>query len=136
MKYLPALIITILAGIAAVRADDLAGLWTAKGRFGPDASGPLVIQKQGARYEADLTGRRMPVRMDAGELRFDLPGRQGSFRGKFEGKELVGYWLRPSTPVNWGGADWPVALSPVRLSPDVGRNQCSTTLIGSELQRR
>jgi CubicO group peptidase (beta-lactamase class C family) len=118
MKYLPALIITILAGISAVRADDLAGLWTAKGRFGPDASGRLVIQKQGARYDADLTGRRVPVRMDAGELRFDLPDRQGSFRGKFEGKELVGYWLRPSTPVNWGGADWPVALSPVRLSPD------------------
>ena len=118
MKYLQALTITVLAGIAALRADDLAGLWTAKSRFGPDASGPLVIQQRGASYTADLMGRSLPVRPDAGELRFDLPDRQGSFRGKFEGKELVGYWLRPSTPVNWGGAEWPVALSPVRLAPD------------------
>ena len=118
MTYLRAVALSIVFCIGAASADELGGLWKAKGRFGPDARGPLVIQKVGASYVADMLGRRVPIRLEAGELRFELPDRQGNFRGKFEGKELVGYWLRPSTPVNWGGADWPVALSPVRLEPD------------------
>ncbi len=118
MKYLRTLTVTCLAWVSGIQAGELSGLWTGKGRFGPDAGGPLVIEKQGGGYIADMMGRRIAVRTDAGELRFELPDRQGSFRGKLEGKELVGYWLRPSTPVNWGGAEWPVALSPVRLAPD------------------
>jgi CubicO group peptidase (beta-lactamase class C family) len=118
MKCLRALAITILFCVAAVRAEDLTGLWKAKGRFGPDARGPLVIQKEGTGYRADMLGRRLPVRLEAGELTFELPDRLGKFRGKLEGKDIRGHWFRFGTPVNWSGSTWPVALSPVLLEPD------------------
>ncbi len=118
MKCRRALAITMLFCVAAVRAEDLTGLWKAKGRFGPDARGPLVIQKEGTGYRADMLGRRLPVRLEAGELTFELPDRLGKFRGKLEGKDILGHWFRFGTPVNWSGSTWPVALSPVLLEPD------------------
>jgi CubicO group peptidase (beta-lactamase class C family) len=118
MKCLRALAITLLFCVAAVTAEDLTGLWKAKSRFGPDARGPLVIQKEGTGYRADMLGRRLPVRLEAGELTFELPDRLGKFRGKLEGKDIRGHWFRFGTPVNWSGSTWPVALSPVLLEPD------------------
>src|ERR1700674_3942304 len=61
--------------------DELAGLWKAHRSFGPFARGPLVIQRVGSTYIADMLGRTMVVRVDAGELSFELPGGQGGFRG-------------------------------------------------------
>src|SRR5689334_3951195 len=46
---------------ATSRHDSLNGLWQARGRFGPDAYGPLLIQKYGGAYVADMVGRRVPV---------------------------------------------------------------------------
>jgi len=118
MTYLRAVAFAILACVAVARAEDLTGLWKAKGRFGPDARGPLIIQKEGASYSVDMLGRRVPVRTEAGELRFELPDRLGSFRGKIEAKNILGHWFRFGTPVNWSGSTWPVVLSPVLLEPD------------------
>ena len=70
------------------RAQDLAGLWQAKARFGPDSGGPLLIEKEGAAFFADIRGRRLPVRLEAGELTFELPGRLGQFRGRFRTHHL------------------------------------------------
>lgn len=92
--------------------EELVGLWKAKARFGPDARGPLIIQKDGAAYVADMMGRRVPVRMGQGELSFDLPNRQGTFRGRIGGKDIVGHWFRPATPANSESA------SLVILKPD------------------
>jgi CubicO group peptidase (beta-lactamase class C family) len=103
---------------------ELAGLWKAKKRFGPDARGQLIIQKDRAAYVADMVGRRMPVRMDRGELTFDLPDNQGSFRGKFEAKNILGHWFRPGTVVNGGDPTSLVAASRVLLKPD-GPNRWS-----------
>jgi CubicO group peptidase (beta-lactamase class C family) len=50
--------------------------------------------------------------MDNGELRFDLPDDQGTFRGKFAAKNIIGHWFRPGTEINGGSA------SPVFLQPD------------------
>jgi len=102
----------------AASADELVGLWKAKKRFGPDARGPLIIQKDGAAYIADMMGRSMPVRMDQGELTFDLPDNQGMFRGKFKAKNILGHWFRPGTLVNGSPFTSPVAASPVLLKPD------------------
>ncbi len=122
-------VLAILACIFAAGshgADDTAspealkGLWKAKGRFGPDGRGPLILQKEGANYTAEMRGRRVPVRVEAGELLFELPDRLGKFRGKVEGRIVRGFWLRYGTPVNWSGSTWPVALSPVLLEPDGG----------------
>jgi CubicO group peptidase (beta-lactamase class C family) len=108
--------------------QELAGLWKAKKRFGPDARGPLIIQKDGAAYIADMVGRRVPVHMDQGELTFDLPDNQGTFRGKLEGKNILGHWFRPGTLVNGGDPTLLVAASPVLLKPD-GPNRWSDIVV-------
>lgn len=92
-------------GATLVNADDLAGLWKAKKRFGPDVRGPLIIYKDQPRHAADVMGLRVPVRTEKGELTFDLPDRLGTFRGKLEGKQILGHWFLPRTL-------WPVVLRP------------------------
>jgi CubicO group peptidase (beta-lactamase class C family) len=119
MKFRLAAAMSILCcAPVGTHAGELAGLWKAKGRFGPDAHGALVIQKQGTDYRADMLGREVPIRMDAGELTFELPDRLGRFRGKLEGKNILGHWFRYATPVNGNGSTSPVLLSPVLLKPD------------------
>src|SRR5687768_909943 len=118
MKYLRAFALAVLVCVGTASAEELTGLWKAKGRFGPDVRGPLIIVKEGADYSADMLGRRLPMGVHAGELRFELPAHLGSFRGKIEGRSILGHWFQPSTPVNWSGAKWPVEATPVRLEPD------------------
>ena len=90
---------------------DLSGLWKAKRRFGPDAVGPLIIERSGNSYLADMAGRRLPVRVERGELSFDLPDDQGGFRGRFEGAATIrGLWVRPGTPSNMSRYASPVVL--------------------------
>jgi CubicO group peptidase (beta-lactamase class C family) len=122
MSYLRALVLLTLIYGCTAAAGDLAGLWKAKGRFGPDARGPLIIQKDGTGYRADILGREVAIRLDAGELVFELPDRLGRFRGKVEGQNILGHWFRYATPVNGNGSTAPVALSPVLLKPD-GRDR-------------
>jgi len=122
MTYLRAIVFTILVCVGAVQAQELTGLWKAKGRFGPDARGPLIIQKDGSTYSADMLGHRVRVHLEAGELRFELPNRLGQFRGKLEAQNIRGHWFRFGTPVNGSGNTAPVALSPVLLKP-VGPNR-------------
>jgi CubicO group peptidase (beta-lactamase class C family) len=117
-----ALLVCVVIGAhgadATGSASELKGLWKAKGRFGPDTRGPLIIQKEGANYVADMLGRHVPVRMETGELWFELPDRLGGFRGKLEAPNIRGHWFRFGTPVNGNGNTTPVALSPVLLTPD------------------
>jgi CubicO group peptidase (beta-lactamase class C family) len=84
------------AAAPASPADELAGLWKAKRWFGPFARGPLTLQRAGETYTAEMMGRTLPVRVDQGELSFDLPNGQGSFRGKRQaGGDLHGHWYPP-----------------------------------------
>src|SRR4051794_17150332 len=77
-------------------ADELAGLWKAKRWFGPFARGPLILERTGTAYTADMAGQRRPVRADKGELSFDLANGQGSFRGKLQpGGAILGHWFPP-----------------------------------------
>jgi CubicO group peptidase (beta-lactamase class C family) len=92
-------------------ASELPGLWTAKRRFGPDAGGPLLIERSGDAYVADMVGRVLPVRVERGELAFSLPGDQGAFRGRFDGPATIrGLWIRPGTPANSSRYALPVVL--------------------------
>lgn len=117
MRYLNAIALLIFCAGGA-SADELSGLWTAKGRFGPDTAGPLLIESSGGSYTAEMLGRRVPVRIEAGELVFALPSRLGEFRGKREGKNILGHWFRYGTPVSGADAPKPSQLSPVLLKPD------------------
>ncbi len=94
----------------AAGADELAGLWKARQWTGPIARGPLVIQRTGASYTADIVGKAMPLHLNRDELCFDLPNEQGGFRGKLvQGGDFLGHWYPR------GGSR---QATPVRLTPD------------------
>ena len=46
--------------LACSAEASVAGLWKAKKFFGPDARGPVVIQKTGDAYWADMAGEVVP----------------------------------------------------------------------------
>lgn len=95
-----------LAGAPAdSSADRLVGLWKAKRWFEPDVRGPLIIQRAGDAFTADIAGRVLPMSVERGELSFRLPNGEGSFRGKLQGGAIAGYWFDPGA-------------SPVRLEAD------------------
>ena len=100
-------------------ASDLVGLWKAKRRFGPDARGPLLVERSGTRYTADLMGFAVPVRVSGGELSFELPNREGRFRGRVQaGGAIRGFWFPSGTN----------SATPVTLSPN-GPNRWRGTLV-------
>jgi CubicO group peptidase (beta-lactamase class C family) len=101
------------AAPAAGRAGDdaLIGLWKAKRRFGPDARGPLLLQRGSAGWTADFVGRRLAVRAERGELAFELPGGEGGFRGRFapDGR-IAGHWIPPPSVIHGSRFAVPVVL--------------------------
>ncbi|HYR30138.1 MAG TPA: serine hydrolase domain-containing protein [Thermoanaerobaculia bacterium] len=113
-------IATIVFALLSVTASasELAGLWTAKKTFGPDARGTLVVERGGGTYTADLAGRAVAMSAADGELTFTLPDGGGTFRGRVRGTDIVGHWLRFGTRVNGNGNSTPVSASPVVLKPD------------------
>ncbi|MEO6057068.1 MAG: 6-aminohexanoate hydrolase, partial [Gemmatimonadales bacterium] len=78
-------------------APALSGLWGAKVRFGPDVRGSLLLLREGKAWRADIAGYSPPVRSKAGALSFELPGGQGSFRGRMSGREIAGHWIGPAS---------------------------------------
>src|SRR5436309_1429441 len=104
--------IVLLLIALPLAADDLEGLWKAKRWFGPFARGPLTVQRSGSAYTAEMMGKTVPVRVDQGELSFELPNGQGSFRGRLrDGGVLRGHWYQPEA-INGKYA------SPVQLTPE------------------
>ncbi len=111
---LGALLVTVLLAVPAP-AEELTGLWQAKRRFGPDARGPLVLEKTPSGWTADFLGRMLPVRAD---LSFDLANGEGSFRGRMQDDgSIAGHWTPPNSVIH--GFKY---ASPVRLEPD-GKNR-------------
>ncbi len=100
-------------------ANELAGLWEAKKRFGPDARGTLVLQRSGRTWTADMVGRMVPVTAANGEVTFTLPNGEGTFRGKLDDNgAILGHWLRAGTELYSAPNGAPVSASPVVLKPD------------------
>ena len=104
---------TTLAG----SARDLAGLWQAKLRFGPDMHGPLLIYKEGAAWRAEIAGREADAQLSADTLTFALPDDMGKFRGRFlsQHQGILGHWNgSPVTLTRVGKADvWRGNVSPI-----------------------
>ena len=122
-----ALIVALSLFAFTANAADLAGLWKAKLRFGPDARGPLFVERSGTTFTAEMMGRVVPMRVEEAELTFTLPNNQGTFRGKLEpAGHIHGHWLRPGAPSNGG-----VYASPVTLAP-AGPNRWSGTVVPFE----
>jgi CubicO group peptidase (beta-lactamase class C family) len=101
---------------------DLSGLWGAKKHFGPDVRGQLIVRRTPEGFAADIAGRSAPVSNYGDELAFELPGHEGHFSGRLEGKDLVrGLWERPGTPLNNRATVSPVVLK--KISADVWAGQ-------------
>ena len=102
--------------------DELAVLWKAKRRFGPDARGTLIIEQTRSGYTADMIGLTTPVSVNNNELAFELPNREGGFRGKRQGDGTIrGFWF--SSTVN--------AATPVTLAAQ-GSNRWSGQVVPLE----
>jgi CubicO group peptidase (beta-lactamase class C family) len=118
MKRIAAIVLA-LSFAAAGSADELAGLWKAKKRFGPDARGTLIVRRSGQAYTADMVGRTVPVTAANGELAFALPNGEGAFRGTIDGNgAIAGHWLKPGTMLYSAPNGVPISASPVVLKPD------------------
>jgi CubicO group peptidase (beta-lactamase class C family) len=124
-----ACLVAFIASAAASPAaseDELVGLWKAKRRFGPDARGLLVIQRTDAKYSAEMVGRIVPVGIEKGELSFDLPNGEGTFRGRLRNDgDIIGHWYPPNGMGQNAGGKF---VSPVRLKPD-GPNRWSGQIV-------
>jgi CubicO group peptidase (beta-lactamase class C family) len=80
-------------------AGDLTGLWSARRRFGPDARGPLLLERTAQGWRADFLGRHLAVDESAGVLTFALPNGGGSFRARLSGRRTPagGQWFQPGS---------------------------------------
>jgi CubicO group peptidase (beta-lactamase class C family) len=99
--------------LATAQAEDLSGLWKAQQWFGPQARGPLLIERTKAGWTADFMGRSLVVEARGSELHFALPDDAGKFDGRLTGNRITGQWTTP--PSLTSGFRY---ASPVTLSAD------------------
>ena len=90
-------------------ASDIVGLWKAKRYSGKDAKGPLLIERKGTTYTGDMIGFTFPVAVNNGEFSFELPNREGGFRGRLVNNTIRGIWF--SAPLGELGSGTPVVLA-------------------------
>src|SRR2546427_93014 len=62
-------------------ALELAGLWEARLRFGPDIRGPLTIERAAGAWRAEIAGVSTAARILGDTISFTLPDGRGAFRG-------------------------------------------------------
>ena len=100
------LLFALAANAAAQSTPDLAGLWGATLRFGPDTHGPLIIYRTPDGWRADVAGFTVPVRGDhPATFAFDLPDAKGSFRNGhlIQGGAATPITLVSDPPRRWRG---------------------------------
>ncbi|HEY4649292.1 MAG TPA: serine hydrolase [Gemmatimonadales bacterium] len=93
-------------------AGELAGLWQARRRFGPDTRGTLILRRFGSEWRAEVAGRTATVRRNGDTLSLELPNGEGAFRGYLSAdrRRIGGYWTQ-QVMINTGAH----FLSPVEL---------------------
>lgn len=110
---LTALLLLFSGGVAQQPAVDLTGLWTARLRFGPDVRGPVTLVRDRSGWGAELAGFSVPVRAEGDRLGFELPDGNGSFRGRIDGRRIVGHWIQPRTQQSTRAYATPTGLDPI-----------------------
>lgn len=78
-------------------ARELAGLWEAKRRFGPDIRGTLLIRQSNGSWQAEIAGKTVPAKLAADAITFELADGQNSFQGRIDKRltRIVGHWIHP-----------------------------------------
>lgn len=87
------LVVSLPIAPAPQAPPDLTGLWAARLRFGPDIRGSLTLLRDDSGWRADIAGFSVPARVDGQGVSFELPDEKGSFRGKVNGRDIVGHWV-------------------------------------------
>jgi CubicO group peptidase (beta-lactamase class C family) len=101
----------IVAFSTSVFAQDFAGVWKAKRRFGPDARGTLIVERTANAWTADFAGHVVPVRFDNGRVAFALPDGAGDFQAELDGDRIIGHWITPKSVTNGLRYAMPVTLT-------------------------
>jgi CubicO group peptidase (beta-lactamase class C family) len=93
-------------------ARELAGLWEAKRRFGPDVRGSLLIKQTNNGWWAEIAGRSVQAKTTGEAITFELAGGEGSFQGKLDARRtrIDGHWIQPATVANGTPYASPVTL--------------------------
>jgi CubicO group peptidase (beta-lactamase class C family) len=104
-RFLVASVLVLLFISPAVRvstaqsnsARELAGLWEAKRRFGPDIRGTLLIRKSNGSWQAEIAGKTVPAKLAGDAITFELADGQNSFQGRIDKRRtrIVGHWIHP-----------------------------------------
>jgi CubicO group peptidase (beta-lactamase class C family) len=102
--------------IATVRlssAKELAGLWEAKRRFGPDVRGTLLIKQNQNEWQAEIAGHVVQAKTAGDAISFELLDGKGSFQGKFDSRraKITGHWIQPPTVTSGSPFASPVTLT-------------------------
>jgi CubicO group peptidase (beta-lactamase class C family) len=93
-------------------ARELAGLWEAKRRFGPDVRGTLLVKQGKGGWRAEIAGLTVPANVSGEGVAFELPEGKGAFRGRFDSRrqKISGHWIQPRTVGNGTPYASPVTL--------------------------
>jgi len=93
-------------------AQELAGLWHAKRRFGPDVRGSLLVRQANGGWLAEVAGCSTAAKLVGETMSFELPDGKGAFQGKVNQKhtKIVGHWIQPATVENGTRYASPVVL--------------------------
>ena len=93
-------------------AQELAGLWQAKLRFGPDVRGTLLVKQSNDEWQAEIAGRTASVKLAGEKIAFELPNAKGAFQGTFAARrtKIVGHWIQAPS-VGFGSYASPLTLT-------------------------
>lgn len=91
--YLATFLLLVPLAVCAAEESNLVGLWESYKRFGPEISGPVLIDEklqwaEAGPYLVDVTN-------DGNSISFVLPGGRGKFIGQPERKVIQGHWIQP-----------------------------------------
>ncbi len=76
--------------------DPLVGLWGTEVELGAPVQGELTLDDRQAGWLAMIAGYQLAIPLTDGDLRFELPGSRGEFRGRLDPDNVIrGHWIQP-----------------------------------------
>lgn len=113
--------LTQTASVQTNSANQLAGLWEAKKRFGPDIRGALYLRQIGGEWKAEIAGRSATAKISGDAVAFELADGKGKFNGNFDKQrtKLSGIWVQERT-LN-GGTEFAQPLMLAKAGRDIWR---------------
>jgi CubicO group peptidase (beta-lactamase class C family) len=103
------------AEAASNSATDLAGIWGATRRFGPEMRGNLTLTRQDRGWQVEIAGFTVDAYSADTTIEFEIPGDRGRFQGQLHanGQTILGHWIQPPTVNNGLRFASPVELASV-----------------------